>query len=549
MNVRDRMISSRPFAFALGGVLLLVVVIVGLSTALVIRNTYLKMRLSSLCPDYFATEYAWVVDENGRGIDSVAVTLRDNSNINMIYRTFTDSTGRFVLFHDFGSFALYDIPFSYFLYVSAEGWSDTVCYSFERYRVCHFRKKEGPDTIVFNSANRSTLSLRLEQAQRVMIDSGFSFVPYEEIALSSRQPSAVEGTLPFDTVFYTTLSVGAASVGFAVIPIAGYRVLGGKAGLLTEGTYYVIDRNGDRRLTDEVPVQFTGAGNCTVGTCRTTDSISVGAVWYHLDIKVRGIQGNAPLLRYRRADALKGSVMMDSVRYPLLLWDRRCSGYSDRSAVVVGVDRNGDGFFEGNDGGVEMHEDARGRIVFDSVSFVIDTIASNGLRLYCSAIKRGVEHSKPASIGTWTDNFSVAATCPLSLYQECAANRYVLLYFFEGVAAYAMESTDIHTLSTLMRDQLGATRLIGVNRRSAGELYCGDPVINENRGWSGPLVRQFHNHRERELVCLDAGATIVYRGTIGPEAILTIWKHAGADDAVAQSVYEQQFDGKVTGNR
>ena len=108
-----------------------------------------------------------------------------------------------------------------------------------------------------------------------------------------------------------------------------------------------------------------------------------------------------------------------------------------------------------------------------------------------------------------------------------------------------MEASEIGTFISLMRDQLGTTRLIGVNRRMTGDVYSKEPVINENRGWQGALVQQFHNHRDQEIVCFDTTATIVYRGEVGPKAITTIWAHAGTDDVVAVSLYEQQYADRV----
>ncbi|MBN1758301.1 MAG: hypothetical protein JW863_08290 [Chitinispirillaceae bacterium] len=545
MDFKGPVFSSRPFIVTFLVVLALVVIGVLAGTILVARNTYLSMRLSSLCPDYFSYEYAWIVDENGKGMDSVAVTMSDNSNVNLIYRTFTDSIGRFVLFHDFGSFALYKMPFSYFLYVSANGWSDTVCYTFERYRVCHFRKVAGPDTIVFNAAARSSGSLRVEHAVRVRGDSCFTFAPYERCALSRHRPTWLRETLPYDTVFYGSLRYGEAVVGFAVMPIHRYRVLEETKTILTEGTWYCIDRDGDHDLSDEMPVLFREGGDCSVAGCRAVDSIERDIGWCTYDLEVRRPKGKSPLVSYRRADAIKGLLMVDSIRYPVLLWDRRCMGYGDLSSIVLAVDRNGDGVFDTREGSVELYEHCRGRITFDSSSIRIDTITPDGLRLFCSDFQHTGETPSAAVVGGWTDNFTAAASCPLSLYQECAANRYVLLCFFEGVAQQTMSAPELSLLLTLMREQLGSTRLIGINRRSIGALYTEEPVINENRGWDGPLVRQFHNHRDWEIICLDAEGTIVYRGEIGPSAVTGIWNHAQVDDLVALAVYEQRLTGQV----
>ncbi|MBN1308321.1 MAG: hypothetical protein JXA18_10420 [Chitinispirillaceae bacterium] len=549
MDLRDRILSSRPFAITLLTILILIAAVMITVAVIVGRITWANMRLSTICPDYFSYEYAYVVDEQGRGIDSAAISLWDNSNINMIYRTFTDHNGRFVLFHDFGSFALSRIPFSYFLYVSVEGWSDTIRYSFEKYRVCHFRKKDGPDTIVCNLDRRSKLTLRLEQATTVIIDTGYSFVSYDEFALSNRVPTGVTANLPFDTLFLTTLPIGSSRIAIAVAPIRDYRIMKDKAGLLTEGTWYWIDRDADNNLDDEQPAPFFdrnegGGKDCTAGTCRVIDSVTIGAVRYFLDLQLRGLDRPRPLLRFRRADALRGMATVDSSRYALLLWDHRCVNYAGLSSVMLGIDRNNDGHFDGREGSRELYEHACGRIVFDTLSFVIDTIPPDGLRLFCSDIKQGNELPSEAMIGTWAEDFKASAACPVSLYHECGEHRYVVLYFFEGPAADFMEAPEINTFIALMRAQLGPTRIIGINRRPTGALYSRELVINESRGWRGPLVRRFHNHRTEEIVCLDNTATIVYRGTVGIGAITEIWKSAGLDEAGAVFLYEQQYAGR-----
>ncbi len=576
MDIRDWMQENRLITILLATVIGIMLIVMIAITIVIGRNTYVNMRLSTICPDYFTYEYAYVVDEKGRGIDSVAVSLWDNSNIHLVYRTFTDSTGRFVLFHDLGSFTLPNIPLSYFLNVSFEGWNDTIRYSFERNRICHFRKIDGPDTIVYNRGSRSILTLRLEQAAKVMIDSGYALAPYEEIVLSERPPEGVDAPLPFDTVFYTTIPAGASPIPFAVVPVRGGRVVRDKGVLLTEGTYYTFDRDGDRDLKDEQLLLFAGAGrsvndgiiDCTARTCRTVDSVRSANSWYFFNLQLRGMDRKQPLLRYRRGDALRGLVTLTSSsveinkrnisladftggtvvgsakKYEVFLWDRRGVNFTDLSAVVLGIDRNGDGIFDSREGNSEMYEHAEGRIVLDSMSFVIDTIAPDGQRMFCSDIRNGVEKPADAMVGTWARDFTAAAACPLSLYLECGANRYVVLYFFAGSAAKFMEASEISNFMTIMRDQLGPVRIIGINRQSTGELYSREPVINENHGWQGPLVRQFHNHRSEEIVCLDATATIVYRGAVGIDAIAAIWEHAGVDNAIATSLYEQQYAGR-----
>ncbi|MFW6221147.1 MAG: hypothetical protein ACOC4C_01670 [Fibrobacterota bacterium] len=88
-----------------------------------------------------------IYDRRGRGMDSVLVTLKDISNVNTIYSTFTDSEGRFTLFNDFYSFSLYDTPINFEMYVFVNGYADTLLYAFQKKRICHFEKVSGPDTI------------------------------------------------------------------------------------------------------------------------------------------------------------------------------------------------------------------------------------------------------------------------------------------------------------------------------------------------------------------------------------------------------------------
>lgn len=545
MALWKKLLSSKRFAVFVAATLFFTVAVIIALTVTVLRNAWLNMRISTICPDYFSYEYAWVVDENGRGIDSVAIELWDNSNFNLIYRTFSDSSGRFVLFHDFGSFALYNMPFSYDLFVHIDGWSDTIRYGFEKHRVCHFRKKTGPDTIACDLSERSKWEARLEQAERIIIDTGYQFVPYQTIALSFRRPENVKKPLPFDSVYYTTIRAGKEHVPFAVVPVHDYAINTEK-NILTRGVYYVIDRNGDNNLADEKLQLISANGSegsstdCTVQTCHIIDSIFRGERCYYLDLNVREMH-RKPLLQVRRADGVRAEMVVDSTAYPVFLWDRAGCDYTDPGKVIFGIDLNRDGMIEGYEGNRELYEHVRGRIVLDSVSFRIDTITSDGLRVYCSDVRKGRETPFEASVGTWMKDFDAIASSPVSLYKVCAAQRYTILYFFSGNSKQQLEQPEITTLLTLMQEQLGKTEIIGINRRVTGDTYCDKIVINENRGWEGPLVQRFHNHRETEIVCLDDAATVVYRGEIGPSAIKAIWKQAGMDNVVALSVYDQLY--------
>lgn len=57
--------------------------------------------------------------------------------------------------------------------------------------------------------------------------------------------------------------------------------------------------------------------------------------------------------------------------------------------------------------------------------------------------------------------------------------------------------------------------MIGINRNVSGPPWCKLPVIEENLGWNGPIVRAFHNSKMRELICIDSTGTIISRGVPG----------------------------------
>ena len=175
-----KMFQSHKGPLIIAGAVLIFIVPFLVISGIVISKTYKRIRLNNICVDYYTEQYAWVVDKNGKGIDSVSVTLKDNANFNLIYRTFTDSTGKFVLFNDFGSFALYNMPFSYELQVSFKGYNDTILYKFQRYRVCHFRKTEGPDTIVLDLSEKAKNRIVTEYGKMVPVDEVFEYAPFEK---------------------------------------------------------------------------------------------------------------------------------------------------------------------------------------------------------------------------------------------------------------------------------------------------------------------------------------------------------------------------------
>lgn len=117
-------------------------------TIFVIKTVVCKITYNDISPNYHSFHKAYVVDHEGNGIDSVAVFLKDNSNFNLIYRTFTDSSGMFELFNDFHSYTLLNTPTSFELHMYIKGVRDTIIYKFKKHRLTHFKKVSGPDSII-----------------------------------------------------------------------------------------------------------------------------------------------------------------------------------------------------------------------------------------------------------------------------------------------------------------------------------------------------------------------------------------------------------------
>jgi len=51
-----------------------------------IKTTLTNLKYRSICPDYFSSLDAFIVGPDGTGLDSISVTLRDNSNITAFTR-------------------------------------------------------------------------------------------------------------------------------------------------------------------------------------------------------------------------------------------------------------------------------------------------------------------------------------------------------------------------------------------------------------------------------------------------------------------------------
>ena len=79
-----KMFHSHKGPLIIAGAVLIFIVPFLVISGIVISKTYKRIRLNNICVDYYTEQYAWVVDKNGKGIDSVSVTLKDNANFNLI---------------------------------------------------------------------------------------------------------------------------------------------------------------------------------------------------------------------------------------------------------------------------------------------------------------------------------------------------------------------------------------------------------------------------------------------------------------------------------
>lgn len=148
--VNENESGKRSLKVLLFSTMIVLSVFILILTFVVIKSIALNVTYADISPDYHSFQKAYIVDDNGIGIDSVAVFLKDNSNYNLIYKTFTDSLGQFELFNDFQSFALLNTPTSFELHTYFKGVKDTIIYKFKKHRLTHFKKVDGPDTIVIN---------------------------------------------------------------------------------------------------------------------------------------------------------------------------------------------------------------------------------------------------------------------------------------------------------------------------------------------------------------------------------------------------------------
>ena len=528
-----KMFHSHKGPLIIAGAVLIFIVPFLVISGIVISKTYKRIRLNNICVDYYTEQYAWVVDKNGKGIDSVSVTLKDNANFNLIYRTFTDSTGKFVLFNDFGSFALYNMPFSYELQVSFKGYKDTIVYRFQRYRVCHFRKTEGPDTIVLNLSEKGKNRIVTEYGKKVPVDEVFEYAPFEKISLSSTVPHGLKSPLQqYRAVKYGSLNIGKKRVLFAVTDKSGF---GENTGHQKGNVWFVIDRNFNNELGDDPYKQWNlvsrneegDVADCDIRQCYIRDTLHTDKEMVILDLQLEGFSHPNTFLYYRRGDALKAVIEFQGKRVGVVLWDRLMTNFTDLKNVQIGIDRNGDRRFSGKVGDAEILETAFSGISLDNLYYEIDSIAPDGSSIFYSKTTKDTIAGSGASVGDWANDFKGQYTESISLYNEISNHSLVVLCFFEGNSQQCMETMGLGAVIGILSKYIKGVRIIGINRKTFGPRYTGFPVIEENMGWKGALVRQFHNHLEKEVICIDSTGIIIFRGAPGKALIESVWTRLG----------------------
>jgi hypothetical protein len=505
-----------------------------------------KAKYADICPDYFAIGYAYIVGPDGRGMDSVSVELKDDVDCNTLYRSFTDSTGRFVLFNDANSFALSRIPTRFRAYVTLRDHADTVVYQFQRYRVCHFRKISGPDTITLDTFSHQTLSaLLLENPRPVRACQSCDYQPWVSTTLRIAPPADLREPLTgWRNVRYGALHVGTRSIHLACVYDQAEAGPSGthQAG---DGAFYVLDRNNNGDLNDDTVRPWrlwsdstaTQDADCEVRLCSIVDTLQWDGKSWLVDLQLRGLHGRQPTVWYRRSDAVAGYLTVGGRRRAALLWDFGLSEFRDLNSVLLAIDVNGDGALDCREGSPELLERAIRPFVLDTAALAVKSI-SPAPTLFCQERRAPSGRLADTRTGAWARDFTATHQQSISLYEACGSHRFVFLYFFEGNAKTRMTDLAVRALVSVARARLGATQLIGIDRSATGEAYGGDPaagdlVIVENRGWEGPIATQFHNHEPCEVVCLDSMATVVCRGVPGRDFVECLWQRLRRTDAVA----------------
>lgn len=526
-------------------VVMMVVLALGLGF-FAVRNFLVNLKYGDISPAYLQRQYAFVVDSSARGVDSVAVTLRDFHNFMTIYQTFTDSTGKFELFNDFSSHRLSAAsPVTFELYVTIGDYKDTIQYSFKKYRVGHFKKVSGPDSIVVDPSRKNFKTMALTDTQRVSVDEYFSYVPYARLLMKPGQPQGLAQPVQgWERVSYGTLRIVDKNIYLASLsgPLPQMQnEIANRFQGNNQARYYLLDRNGNHNLTDDAlemwascndfPKSAINEVTCHIRPCCVTDSVIIGQKIYGLQLKTRELQQSKQVILYRRGDALRGIITKDGKRIPAVVWDRAFTNFRDLSKVQIALDLDSNGLFSSQVGQQELFEIAQRSITINENSFKIDSIYNNGTSFLYSSINKVLKFANDVTVGSWMGDFHASYTKPLSLHQECGQNDFVVLYFFAGQSRAHMEDLTLKAFLTIMKNFLGKVQLIGINRKAiGGSKYLKAPVIEENCGWHGPLVSRFRNHLDQEIICLDNLCTVIYRGIHNRVGLERLWNNLKRKD-------------------
>jgi hypothetical protein len=237
-------------------------------------------------------------------------------------------------------------------------------------------------------------------------------------------------------------------------------------------------------------------------------------------LRLRGFGTETPVFDIRSENVLCGEFVFNSKKIIAMLWDRDISGFRNWKNISLGLDLDYNGSVDFNEGSSELFENLVSYIVIDTTTIRIDTITENGLTVrgtkmpipFAKRASVAVRDMAPSATGFYKEEFN--------LFKTCSQNDIVILYFFEGNAHDYMSEEVLHKTIADIEQRFNRVLLIGVNRKVTGIPYCKVPVIDENQGWNGPIVRAFHNSKDRELVCIDSTGTIVARGAPGDESVV-----------------------------
>lgn len=389
-------------------IILWAVIIISVGTVAIYKKVK-NLTYQDLCPEYFQAQYAYVVDKSGNGIDSVLVTMKDNSNFNKIYQSFTDKDGRFLLFNDFYSFSLYRTPISYELQLFIDGYSDTVIYTFKKNRICHFEKVSGPDTI--------------------------RITPDKE---------------KYDHV----------------IPVIKSK---------NDSCYKTITANSIIQNLD----------SCLI---------------------------------------LSGMSVINSDTFRINLIDRADNGFKNKEMVSIVVDCNADGKIDYRKGSMEYFETASRPIILGEYSFMIDRFSENGKYMLLKYLRFLEKPYNPKTEDSFIENLKLPVTSVISVNDIMKNNDYLILYFLSDNYPDIVKSKEIKTLLHLMNKGLGKTEIIGINRSRSNRILNEQKIVDEAKGWEGPVVMQLRNEMEKEIICINRNRKILYRGIPNRKAVQTIWE-------------------------